>query len=548
MHPKQFIQNYQKISFRSSDEAIHLIANAAYREQLYVELHLQLKAKNAPLLRDLLTVEMQDRQDSSIGDFFENLYWCAFLLYRIGNSSDIALLWQAKNIDFDSFSGFDTQFLVGAGVQTTIEHLQALSDENATAILKHILQCQQSGDFDDMESWFQDKMDYYTTEEELAPKKMTPKTHLPKEDPVKIKFFLPEPSFTGLSRNVKNLTITPNGRFLLYEGEHKLQIWEVAKKQLHAIIEGSLVGVANDGQTLITRYVDRKYFLEDMASRSGSFRQELDKFTEPPAVFTAWEIENGRKLNLADISPNTYQRHQRVAIFANRQDPALKIKELLGNNPSITKIELAFNGILENWVMAPDNQHIILAFYQSAGGFDGWFVNCVDINTGATKIRYQIENAAKSLPPIYFSQQHKLMISNHPNHFDIYDLKSGTHLCKIDRFDEPPYKFGGRCFAINPQDKTELAIGYHQKAHVRWHQELNSQQDWYLEDYVNSTIVYKLNLANKGDMVAILKHGIPIKDITFFPDGERVAVLLISGEIQVWHIKTKHILATLATK
>lgn len=54
---------------------------------------------------------------------FENLYWCAFLLYLIGDPSDVPMMWRAKHVDFDTACGFDIQFLLGAGFRPTLAYL-----------------------------------------------------------------------------------------------------------------------------------------------------------------------------------------------------------------------------------------------------------------------------------------------------------------------------------------------------------------------------------------------------------------------------------------
>jgi hypothetical protein len=35
-------------------------------------------------------------------EYFEDLYWSAFLLHIIGDPSDVPLMWRAKHIDFDT--------------------------------------------------------------------------------------------------------------------------------------------------------------------------------------------------------------------------------------------------------------------------------------------------------------------------------------------------------------------------------------------------------------------------------------------------------------
>jgi hypothetical protein len=78
-----------------------LIDDASFREGLYSEIHQRPPQAHRPLLQELLIKEMKYREEDPDDDFFENLYWCGFLLYRIGDVSDVALLWQAKNVNFD---------------------------------------------------------------------------------------------------------------------------------------------------------------------------------------------------------------------------------------------------------------------------------------------------------------------------------------------------------------------------------------------------------------------------------------------------------------
>jgi hypothetical protein len=139
-----------------------LIDDASFREGLYREIHQRPSQAHRPLLRELLIKEMKYREEDPDSDFFENLYWCGFLLYRIGDVSDVALLWQAKNVNFDTASGFDVQFLVGAGVEETIRYLQMKSDKDSRAALEYLVKSKEAGDFDDLATWFRWRDQYFT--------------------------------------------------------------------------------------------------------------------------------------------------------------------------------------------------------------------------------------------------------------------------------------------------------------------------------------------------------------------------------------------------
>src|SRR5437764_6528341 len=77
------------------------------------------------LLRSFFREEMEHRRTGGSDEHFENLYWCAYLLYEVGDPGDTPMMWEAKHLDFDTAVGFDVQFLVGAGVNRTLEYLRS---------------------------------------------------------------------------------------------------------------------------------------------------------------------------------------------------------------------------------------------------------------------------------------------------------------------------------------------------------------------------------------------------------------------------------------
>lgn len=165
MRAAEFIRRYSDFSFASSQEVMTLLDDAAFREALYDQLRYDLSGADGPLLRDLLRKEMTYRKNRPDGGFYENLYWCAFLLYRVGDVRDVELLWQAKNVDFDTGCGFDVQFLAGAGLDETVRYLQMKPDMDSAAALEFVLKCKESGDFDDLETWFRWREQCFETNE-----------------------------------------------------------------------------------------------------------------------------------------------------------------------------------------------------------------------------------------------------------------------------------------------------------------------------------------------------------------------------------------------
>ncbi|UUC44079.1 hypothetical protein [Flavobacterium cerinum] len=72
---------------------------------------------------------------------------------------DCLEIWKAKTVDFDTFCGFDIQLVVFGGVANTIAYLK---QQNAEDAVKYITECDESGDFDTLDQYFNpDGMPYY---------------------------------------------------------------------------------------------------------------------------------------------------------------------------------------------------------------------------------------------------------------------------------------------------------------------------------------------------------------------------------------------------
>lgn len=76
-------------------------------------------------LRSILAAEVAYRRDGG-EEYFENLYWCAYLLFCIGDLNDVDVLWDAKHTTFDAACGFDGEALLGAGLEATVRHVNSI--------------------------------------------------------------------------------------------------------------------------------------------------------------------------------------------------------------------------------------------------------------------------------------------------------------------------------------------------------------------------------------------------------------------------------------
>ncbi|WP_030456490.1 hypothetical protein [Herbidospora cretacea] len=81
------------------------------------------------LLRQIFDYELAWRESSEegVGDEFENIYLCAFLLFIVGDPADSPRMYRAKfgTSDFDLAIGFDAEAIFGAGRNETLEWLHA---------------------------------------------------------------------------------------------------------------------------------------------------------------------------------------------------------------------------------------------------------------------------------------------------------------------------------------------------------------------------------------------------------------------------------------
>jgi hypothetical protein len=116
------------------------------------------------LLLEIFRLEMEYRADEGAldddgEDFYENVYWCGLLLFCIADLNDIGIMWKAKHLNMDMGCGFDIQFLLGSGLDKTVDYLNASNEEDK--ILEYIEKCHQCGDFDYLDEWKESKIAYF---------------------------------------------------------------------------------------------------------------------------------------------------------------------------------------------------------------------------------------------------------------------------------------------------------------------------------------------------------------------------------------------------
>lgn len=162
MNPQQLIDAFRASHADTPDALRNQLAGDPDLRLAVLELLLpQLSERDAPLLRWLLHVYTQEyRASASSGD---DLYLCAFMLYRLGRLDDVLPLWAAKQASFDTYCGFDVQLLVGAGVAPTLVYLRRVNSEEAHSAAEYIERCHVADDIVTREEYIRWRTGYFSS-------------------------------------------------------------------------------------------------------------------------------------------------------------------------------------------------------------------------------------------------------------------------------------------------------------------------------------------------------------------------------------------------
>ncbi|ONI84211.1 hypothetical protein ALI144C_16220 [Actinosynnema sp. ALI-1.44] len=134
------------------------------RRRLLESIHPDSARMHHALLREVLKAEMDHRYarddwepaEDDDWDLFENAHLCGFLLHVIGDPADVPLLWETKHIDFDMACGFDIQFLLGAGAESTLAYLRGHGHDDIADDLSEYPELH-----DDLREWVAWRREYF---------------------------------------------------------------------------------------------------------------------------------------------------------------------------------------------------------------------------------------------------------------------------------------------------------------------------------------------------------------------------------------------------
>ncbi|MBN1349729.1 hypothetical protein JXJ21_09990 [candidate division KSB1 bacterium] len=113
---------------------------------------------NRDQIRQCFAVELANYQAGVDLDHYENLYQAALYLHVLGEPGDAILIYDAKMSSFDLHFGMDYQFMLGAGLDKTIEYA---NQTGRSDMAKYLDGLREDPDLPDIEHWLEFKISYF---------------------------------------------------------------------------------------------------------------------------------------------------------------------------------------------------------------------------------------------------------------------------------------------------------------------------------------------------------------------------------------------------
>ncbi|HTS27714.1 MAG TPA: hypothetical protein VMH81_17690 [Bryobacteraceae bacterium] len=147
MTPREFVPRFAARSVSDAPEAESLLTDPSFRAALYREIHNSLPVDARVLLRQLLNKEIDYRRGA----------WEPSKPLDAGERSCIRRTWFGVRFS----SAVDVQFLVGGGLEETLQYLREQPEAGAKEAIDYLLKYKSAGDFDDLEGWAQWRDSYF---------------------------------------------------------------------------------------------------------------------------------------------------------------------------------------------------------------------------------------------------------------------------------------------------------------------------------------------------------------------------------------------------
>jgi len=168
MTPARFLDICRAASWKLTPDLVQRLDDDEFRSDLCRALSPEVVQEQHAFLLAMMRLEMDYRARLWEGlvedrdDRYENIYRCAYLLYRLGREDDVFLLWQAKHLDMDVGCSIGVEYFIGAGVDETLRHLAVSENPDAGAIAAYVEGAFVKGDWlPGQSNWERAQFEYY---------------------------------------------------------------------------------------------------------------------------------------------------------------------------------------------------------------------------------------------------------------------------------------------------------------------------------------------------------------------------------------------------
>src|SRR4051794_4237410 len=125
--------------------------NAVLRAKVLWALQYDHGPDDLPLVRWIAEQEARCRHEAPFQGMSEETELAGFLLASLGRIEDVWLHWQIKRANFDTWCGYDMQYMLGAGVTATVDFVRASDHADRDAVLERLLDADGEPHVDDDE-------------------------------------------------------------------------------------------------------------------------------------------------------------------------------------------------------------------------------------------------------------------------------------------------------------------------------------------------------------------------------------------------------------
>ncbi|MBX7226627.1 MAG: hypothetical protein K1X55_11385 [Chitinophagales bacterium] len=110
--------------------------------------------KNRNFALEFLLILTNWRLDEQKGISGNSLMLACYILGKHNQIEDCIKVWKTKCLDFDTFNYIDVQLIPYCGFEKTIEYLKTQKSTEAQNALSYLIECNETGDFDDLEEYY----------------------------------------------------------------------------------------------------------------------------------------------------------------------------------------------------------------------------------------------------------------------------------------------------------------------------------------------------------------------------------------------------------